>query len=111
MKTRMMVIVAMVGLIGMAGVAEAVVYDFNGSGGTNWGTGTNWTPDASASDLPDIGGGDTFTVGGAQSTTHASYFSVGGATLGSATLDINTSGTLQWQGVFINSGDGTTTQV
>jgi len=100
----MMVIVAMVGVIGMAGTAEAVSYVFNnGIAGAAWSTGTNWTPNNPAG-LPDIQGGNDYTVNpGFSPTLAAGQVNMGSAGAGTATLNINnTSGadTLTLSGLF-----------
>jgi len=108
---KLLMIMAMVGVIAMAGVAEAVVYNFNGTGGTTWDLGTNWTPNNPAG-LPHINGGDTYTVGGAFSTAHntGSHFAIG-SSAGTATLNINTTGTVQWWSLFAGGGAGASAQV
>ena len=107
---KLMMIVAMVAVIGMAGVAEAALYDFNG-GTAAWDLGTNWTPN-NPPGLPHINGGDTYTVGGAFSTAHnsGSHFAIG-SSAGTATLNINTTGTVQWQSLFAGGGAGASAQV
>jgi len=94
MKKTLM-IVAMVAVIGMAGTAEAIVYNFTGGGGTDWDTAGNWTPGGPAT-LPDFQGGDDVTVLGAQSTTCAAgtYVRIGNGVPGTSNVTINTTATL-----------------
>ena len=101
---QVMVIVAMIGVIAMAGTAMAANYNFAGPG-TAWGTDANWSaapPGASNN----VGGGDTFTVGGAFSPIQAGapQIEVGstldGASAGAGTgaLNVSTTGTLSFGG-------------
>ena len=102
---KLMMIMAMVAVIGMAGAAEAIVHDFNGSGGTEWNSGTNWTPNSPAG-LPYADGGVDLTVLTNKSTTTASWVEIGsGPTPGGSSLTVNTSGSLAFNaGLLFNRG-------
>ena len=110
MKTRMMVIVAMVGVIAMAGSAMATTFNFNTPGaGAAWNVPGNWIgvpPGPLPAFLPNIGGGDTHNVGPGFSPTEATWqveIGTGGGP-GTATLNVsNTTGvdTLTLFGVFL----------
>ena len=109
MKTRMMMIVAMVGVIAMAGTAEAQDYTFDGGpggAGTDWDTGTNWDPDNPPGGLTSIT--DDLIVGGSFSPTKAA----GGVYIGNGapgSLTIDTTGTLTLPGyVGVGSTHGGT---
>jgi len=101
---KLMMIMAMVAVIAMAGTAEAVSHDFNG-GTTAWDLGTNWTPNNPAG-LPYAHGGVDLTVLTNQSTTTASWVEIGsGGGAGGTSLTVNTSGSLAFNaGLLFNRG-------
>ena len=99
MKTLMM-IVAMVGVFGLAGSVQAVESNWTGGGdGSTWTLGTNWDNGAPS---PHINGGDTYNVllAGA-SPSYAGQAEVGNSGAGTATLNINTTGTLTFDGLVV----------
>jgi len=83
-------------------LAASFVFD-NGAGNSDWDVAQNWNPETGfAAALPDIGAPDTFTVGDAFSPTQdaGSQVEVGFSGSGTATLNIDTSGTLTFEGCF-----------
>ena len=99
---KALMIVAMVGVIAMAGTAEAVVSNWTGIGdGSTWTLAGNWD---SGAPNPNIAGGDTYNVGPTFSPSYlAGQVEVGtGGVAGTATLNINnTTGTLTTGGFFL----------
>jgi hypothetical protein len=92
--------------------AAAVTFTFNGVGdGTTWTLDTNWdsSPPGPANN---IGGGDTFNVGGAFTTAGTSLevgnSAANGSTagIGTGTLNVSTTGVVPWSGgIFLMSRD------